>query len=260
MRGIFFRDSIMRRIALCAALLLLPLFASAETRVWKLADGVTFEAEFMALVAGKVALKNQKGKQIQISLKEFSEEDLKFIQLSMPPRLEISFSKKTNRRVYIPDLFYNNIEPTCFDYTFGARVRQTSSGSYNHELQVEFFAIGTEIHGDRYILLDRQAQGFTPTEENNRSVEFKGKIVSLTDFIIKKGNDNQGSLRQEHRGRKYSSYLVVVTDSRGKIIAHETPKKWLFENYENLKKIPVGKYFDKTCIRVGPTRPKTIYY
>lgn len=258
--GIFFRDLIMRRIVLCAVLLLLLPFASAETRVWKLADGRTFEAEFIALVARKVALKNKKGKQIQIPLKEFSGEDLKFIQLSMPPRLEISFSKKTNRRVYIPDLFLNNIEPTCFDYIFGVSVRQTSSGSYTHELQVEFFAIGTEIHGDRYILLDRQAQAFTPTKENSRSTEFKGKTVSLTDYIIKQGNDNRGTLRQEHRGRKYSSYLVVITDSRGKIVAHETPKKWLFENYENLKQVPVGKYFDKTCTRVGPTRPKTLFY
>jgi hypothetical protein len=121
-------------------------------------------------------------------------------------------------------------------------------------LQVEVFAIGAEVGGDKYILLDRQKHRFTPAKENQRSGKFSGETVVLTDYQV--GNDTWG---RQHRGQKYASYLVVVTDSRGKIIAHETPKKWLFENLKNLREIPVGRYFDKTCTRVGPTRPKRFY-
>ncbi len=87
------------------------------------------------------------------------------------------------------------------------------------------------------------------------SREVASNILIHREFLI--GHDTVG---REARGCKYSSYLVVVTDSRGDIIAHKTPKKWLFENYENLKEIPVGRYIDKTCTRVRPTRPKTLYY
>jgi len=53
-----------------------------------------------------------------------------------------------------------------------------------------------------------------------------------------------------------SSYLVTVTDEREKIIAYQTPNKWLFENLENLKNLPVGTYMDKTCTHPHPTQPK----
>jgi hypothetical protein len=197
----------------------------------------------------KALLRNANGKEIRLSLKQLSEEDRKLIQLEIPPVVEISFSKKTKQRRYTPDLFNNEL-PSTFYTTFSASVKQTSSGSYDHELKAEFFAIGSEIQGDNYILLDRQEHRFVLTNENERSTKFKGQVLQLTDYQIK----------QFRRGRKYVGYLVVITDSRDKIIAHETSKKWLFENLENLKQIPVGRYFDKTCTRVGPTRPKPFDY
>ena len=36
-------------------------------------------------------------------------------------------------------------------------------------------------------------------------------------------------LTERRRGQKYGGYLIVVTDSRGKIVDHETSHKWLFE-------------------------------
>ena len=224
-------------------------FAAAETRVWTMADGRTFEAEFVNLAVGKVLLKNERGKQIKLQLAQLSEEDRKFIQLETPPVLDLSFSKKTEQRRYTPDLF-NNPLPASFYHTFSAKVKQTSSGSYDHELKIEYFAIGAEVDGNNHVLLDRHEHRFVPTEENHRATEFKGEPVEVIDYQIK----------QFHRGRKYSSFLVVVTDSRGKVIAHKTPKKWLFENLENLKEVPLGKCFDKTCTRVGPSRPKPFFY
>ena len=231
-------------------LLLSAGFATAETRVWTMADGRTFEAEFVSLAVGKVLLRNAKGKEIKLSLKQLSEGDRKLIQLETPPAVDISFSRKSEQRMYTPDLF-NSALPSTFYTTFSASVKQTSSGSYDHELKAEFFAIGAEVHGDNYVLLDRHEHRFVLTNENQRSIKFKGKTVQVTDYVI----DDRF-----HRGRKYVGYLVVITDPRGKIIAHKTPKKWLFENLENLKEVPLGKCFDKTCTRVGPTRPKPFHY
>ncbi len=69
------------------------------------------------------------------------------------------------------------IPPNMIDYVFTAKIKQTSAGSYNHELKVEYFAIGEEVDGDNYILLDRQRDVFTPTHENKRSHAFSGNPV-----------------------------------------------------------------------------------
>ncbi len=224
--------------------------SGAESRVWTMEDGRTFEAEYVGCVVGKVLLKNKEGVQVKVPLKGFSEADQKYIQLENPPELDISFFKKSKQRWYIPDLGTSTPLPTSLYYTFGVKVKQTSSGSYNHELKIECFAIGAEIHGNKYVMLDHQEHTFVLTEENDRSSEFEGRTIEVIDYQI----------REFHRGRKYSSFLVVVTDARGKIIAHKTPKKLLFKNLENLRKVPPGKCFDKTCTRVGPTRPKTDKY
>jgi hypothetical protein len=57
------------------------------------------------------------------------------------------------------------------------------------------------------------------------------------------------------RGTKYGGYRIVITDERGKIIQHETSNDFLFEKYENLKKLLPNNYFNRDCIRVIPTRP-----
>ena len=222
-----------------------------EARTWTLADGRMFDAKFVTLIAGKVVLENTKRKMVKLSPEQFSAQDQEFIQLEMPPDLDISFSKQSTQRTY-PDTLSTDI-PRSFYYDFSATIKQTSPGSYDHELQVEVFTIGAEVgRGDRHILLDRHESPFLLTKENRRTVRVGGETVELIDYFA--GNARIG---KRHRGRKYASYLVVVTDERGKIIAYETPKKWLFENLENLREIPVGRYFDDTCTRVGPTRPKS---
>jgi len=207
----------------------------------------------VSLIGGKVVLKNAKGRMLKIPREQLSGEDLEFIQLEMPPDLDISFSKQSTQRVYPESL--GTRRPTMLRYVFSAKIKQMSTKSYDHELQAEIFVIGAEIGGDNYILLDRQQHAFTLNKENQRFGRLSsGKTVEVIDYLL--GNNTIG-LR--HRGMKYASYLVVITDSRGKIIAHETPKKWLFKNLENLREVPVGKCIDKTCNRIAPTPPKRYY-
>jgi len=226
----------------------------AEMRTWTALNGQVLDAGFVTVIGDKAVLKNEQGKMQKIPLAQFSEKDREFIELAEPPDFSITFSKQSSQRMVKKSPFNKKNVPTVFDYVFGAKLKQTSTDPYNHGLHVEFFAIGAEIDGNNHILLDYQKSSFTPTKENQRSFELRGETVELTDYLI--GSNRVG---WQHRGRKYSSYLVVVTDLRGKIIAHETPKKWLFENLENLRQVPVGKCIDKTCTRVGPSRPKRFY-
>jgi len=231
----------------------------SRMKTWTTEAGESIEAGLVTVIGDKAVLKDSRGKQRKILLARLSPEDREFIELAQPPKFNIDFSKQSSQRAVPPSgiIIFNAAweQPKLYDYVFSAKLKQTSAGEYNHELRVEFFAIGTERHGNNYILLDRQETTFTSTRENQRSLEFSGKPVLLVD-----SNFYRGSGYTERRGEKYSSYLVTVTDERGKIIDYATPNIWLFENLENLKKLPVGKRMDKTCTRTYPTPPKSFRY
>ncbi|MCF7849389.1 MAG: hypothetical protein K9M45_11110, partial [Kiritimatiellales bacterium] len=220
-----------------------------EVRTWTLAKGRALEASYVTMMGSQAVLETAKGKKQKVPFEQLSPEDLEYIELANPPSFSISFSKQTDRQVLEQSPFNNREPPKIMDYVFSAKLKQTSTSEYNHELNVEFFAMGEEIDGDNYILLDHQKSSFTPTKENKKTHMFSGEKVTLVEF----------DLTERLRGQKYGGYLVVATDARGKIIEHKTSHDWLFENIGNLRQIPVGKHFDKTCTRVGPPRPRATY-
>jgi len=219
-------------------------------RTWHMADGRTLEAEFVVGIGDKAVLKDARGKQRKIPLGKFAEEDLEFIELARPPVFKIDFSKKTSSWKNPMSPFNGQVPPTRFDYLFTAKLRQTSTGRYNHELTVKFFAIGQEHDGDKYILLDRQESSFVPAKEDNRAYAFSGKKISIytreLDGVV--------------RGTDYYGYLVLVTDERGVIVQHAESNKWLFGHLDSLEKLSVGNYMDKTCTRAFPTSPEPTRY
>lgn len=228
----------------------LAVCAGADVRTWTSTSGETFKGEFISVIGDKVVLRDANGQQRKIPLSRFSENDQVFIELERPPAFNIDFAKKSEQHIWPQrEKTYDAWElPGAIDYVFTAKLKQTSSGSYSHELQVEFFAIGEEIDGDNYILLSRQKSTFIPSEQQDQTFTFSGSKVRLYDYEF---------FQDGRRGQKYGGYLVVVTDSRGKIVAHKTPYNWLFENFDKLDGLPVGKHFNKACVRVHPPRPKS---
>jgi len=218
-------------------------------RTWTSMDGKTMKAKFVVVIGDKVVLETPAGKQRKLLLAQLSAEDREYIELAHPPVFNIDFSAKTEQIFTVAGTGSSGL---CYSRSYQAKVKlkQTSAGVYNHELCVEFFAVGAEIHGDRYVLLDRQKSFFTPNKENGRSNEFTGRSVEIQDF----------EMYGQRRGEKPYGYVITVTDSRGKIIRHKATSEWLYENLENLKGLPLGAYMDKTCTRVFPTGPKRTLY
>ena len=223
-------------------------------RAWTLADGRSFEAEFVNIIGDKAVFKLSNRKTSRLPLEDLSAEARLFIELSRPPKLDMDFTRNgqqvtfTERNPYAVDWWERPAEQHVY---FGLRVKQTSSGSYDHELHAEMFAVGIQrTNPDKqYLLLDRQSTSFILTKENGRSFEFKSdhKAV-LTNFII----------LNETRGEKYFGYLIVIRDERGEIIATSASNDWLLEGRENLEKLKVGNYFGKDCIRSYPARPRPV--
>ena len=224
-----------------------------EMRMWVLPGGRTMEAEFINTFGGKAVLKDARGKMHKIPVGRLSAADLEYTELARPPDFNIDFINLLGQVRYeggFYDIQYWGRPPEKIG-SFGVRLKQVSAGEYNHELQVELFVIGQERTGGRLIFLDYQKTTFTPGKESQRTYEFLSpRKVVLTNVTI------LGHVR----GEKYYSHVVVVTDARGEVVMLKTPKNGLRENLENLKKLSVGNYMDKTCTRTYPTRPKTEVY
>ena len=58
------------------------------------------------------------------------------------------------------------------------------------------------------------------------------------------------------KGVKYGGYIVTVKDERGLVVQYKTTHEFLFEQMDNLKNIPIGKHFNKNCMRVMPPKLK----
>ncbi|MEN8256024.1 MAG: hypothetical protein ABFR33_11210, partial [Verrucomicrobiota bacterium] len=224
---------------------------TAEMRTWTGLDGKTLEAGFTAVIGDKAVLKDARGRQRKIPVERLSAEDREFVELARPPKFNIDFAKQSEQQpVTVNPWMTQLVFPTFFDYIFTAKLKQVSAGTYNHELQVEFFVFGEEVDGNNYILFDRQEGSFTPAKENERSFRLSGNKVEVSAY------DNYYG---QMRGTKYGGYLVVVTDSHGKIIDHGTSHKWLPDILGQLRALPLGKHFDKTGTRVMPPRPRRNY-
>ena len=216
-------------------------------RTWIITDGKTLEAEYVVVIGDKVVLRTDKGKQIRIPYMQLCAEDRDFIDLARPPKFDMDFIK-TSSQIMPPKLatgsWYRDIR--TYAYEFGVRLKQRSAGTYNQELEVEYFAVGEEVDGDNYVLLERKKFVFNPA--NSQEHEFRSeKKVKVESKELVPG------IRM--RGNKYGGYLITVTDAHGKIIQHQTSNKFLYENLGNLKRLSVGRHFNRLCKHVGPPRP-----
>jgi hypothetical protein len=223
-----------------------PKVEESSIRLWKFKDGKDVEAELVTIMGNQVVLKNAKDKQVKVPLDTLSAEDLSYIWLSTPPTLDINFEKSSQVRQF-GDTVNGAAPPVRGNFmTFSTSIEQTSSRPYGFGLQAEFFAIGSEIGGNKRMLLDYQKSDFTLVKEKKFKHSFKGSKVELIDY----------TLNGERKGKKYDTFLVVVTDSRGKIIAYKTPSENLFQNLDNLRNLQVGWYFDNDGTRCLPTPPQ----
>ena len=224
-----------------------------EIRVWTLADGQTLEAKFVNIFAGKVVLESSKGKVLKISKDRLSAEDIGYAELANPPEFDINFRKKF-RQVDFSGGFYDIPgwwRPPEENGHYGVQLKQTSTGDYGHELQVEMFVVGKQWRRSKYILLDRQQTTFNPSEQEGRLFEFRSPrevVIALDEYYT------------DVHGEKYYGYLVTITDARGKTIVVESSHKWLPRKLENLKKLSVGNYMDDECIRAYPDKAKSTWW
>ncbi|MEN8254748.1 MAG: hypothetical protein ABFR33_04680 [Verrucomicrobiota bacterium] len=215
----------------------------SASRIWTLLDGRTMEAEFINIFGGKVVLKNAKGRTCKISKAELSAGDVEYAELASPPDFDINFLKNF-RHVDFSGGFYDKwARPPEGQGHYGFQIKQTGTGDYTHELQVEMFVVGRQWRRSKYRLLDRQATSFVPSEQEQRIFEFRSgrKVV---ERLVEYYNSTFGE--------KHYGYLVTVRDKRGKMVVMKSSHKWLPGILENLNELSAGNFFDETGMRTYP--------
>lgn len=223
-------------------------FAVPEARVWILKDGTRLEASLVYWNRGEVLLKPKRGKVIKVPDSNISEEDLSYIELETPPQFEFDFSKSTTRREY-PPVWNGRVNIDTFLYTCRARITARSSTPYRHPMTAEMFIIGQEVYGGKDVLFYHHEKKFTMEDLQDGELELISEPVKMTEFM-------QNNYMQ---GEKYEGFLITITDSRGKIIAHKgSSDRWL-PHIDNLRNVPWGITFDESCNACMPTRPKKWY-
>ena len=219
-------------------------------RTWTPKNGKPFEARYVMTLGGKVVLKSASGRQKKYPLDELSEADRTFIEFSDPPKFKINFSKQGQYVAPPPTSPYEGRQRPLriTDFIFKADLKPTVTKVYPHELTVEFFAIGEEVDGNNYVLLDYEKAGFVPSAENKGMFTLSSpRPVRIQSMAFRDASPMHGT--------KYGGYLVVVTDERGEIIQYKASHKWLLEIIEQLRQLPQGKHFNKQGERVFPPRP-----
>ena len=240
------------KIYLLLALALASSAVFAETRLWTLLDGRSFEGTFITIIGTDYALKSSKGKQIRISADAFSEKDRVFVELSRPPKLEVDFIRNLKSMTFNQGWYGEFPREPEQHGNFGFRVKQTSAGAYGHDLRAEYFVVARQLYRSdpKCFLLDRGEVTFQLTEERKRTFEFR------SDRQVRLQNWELGSIQY---GEVYYAYVIVITDERGEIVAIKASKSWLEKHLENLRQQKVGNFFDDTCVRCFPARPRALW-
>jgi len=211
-------------------------------RTWTFGDGKSLDAEFLLRMGTHIVLKTARGRQKKIPADRFSDEDLDYITLAVPPVLKLDLGKKSNQRRLKHD---KKGAVGIIKYVFSPKI-DFSDTKYNHELKVDYWVIGSEIGGSAFILLDKGTDSFVPSEHPEGRYSFSGKSLDLYDWVIE-------HIYQQRRGERYKGFLITVTDERGVMIAHRNSPTWLFKNLDKLKELELGSFLDDECNQVWPT-------
>jgi hypothetical protein len=225
--------------------------APSGMRTWMLNDGRTIRAEMSDAVSfdDNVPLIDAAGALLKVPYSRLSPADREFIDISRVPELDIDILKSLRQVQFSSKVatYSHLVRDPEIRASFGVRVKQVGSGSYDHQLTAEIFAIGRQIYADRYLLIARDSVSFKLTRDNDRRFEYmSSQVYPLRDIYI-------GDYAR--RGEKYYGYIILVTDELGRLVAHEESSEWLIENVDNLRKLKVGNYLDQECNRRYPIRP-----
>jgi len=216
-------------VFLAAVMILSISSAQAEYRVWTDNTGKTIEAELLKVVGNVAVLKKSDGEYLRVSMSSLSKKDLHYIELTQPPKVEISVSKVKENR----SLFSRFRGVGQEEVQVSVKIRKISPPPYSGKLSAILLVIGRNIRTDEYVVLDRIRTTFNFTPENSNTYEFSSPKVRLTH--------SESGIEY---GGEYEGYLVGVLGPDKRLIAAKGSRALFEEHAEELITLKRGVIFN----------------
>lgn len=217
----------------------------AEFRQWTDTKGKTIQAEFVSLDLDTVVLRRKDGSTFKIPLDALSGKDRKYVQLKVPPNVNIRVAANVERKIAGYTGNYENSYRIQYQVINPeVTVRKTSATPYEAPLFLSLVIIGRVQETGRYVVLDNESSSFTFTPENRNKYTFQGVSMDLQQI--------KGSLRM---GVEYNGYVAVVRDSKGEILQTKASRSLLAEHAGTLMKARSGTFLNKKMKPVKVRNP-----
>jgi len=202
----------MFKLNIFTTVLLLACSAYAEFRIWENTKGDVWEAEFVAMNAGRVVLRNQAGEKAEYSPDNLCKADQEYLEKRVPPRLSIDVSKTTDNT----GSGRNSEKVQCL-----ASIKQIDTRPYSGKLIAVLVTVGEDKRTGAVSIANKKEWEFSLPDNRGDEVEFKSDPVQ---FIKSSAN----------AGRLYGGYILVVWDRFGNAVAIESNRDSYLENATKL--------------------------
>lgn len=211
--------------------------AVAEFRIWRDQKGNSIEAELLTINATQVTIRDRNGKVLKFSTRKLCEEDQKYLKTAFPPKMEIEFKKKQDRR--------QNGYRAHVSTTGEITITKKEQRAYDKSLKVVFMIICESQRMNDYAILDRVEATFD--FKNSREFTLQGNRFSMYEDKY----DNSV-------GFKYEGYLAVLMDDQGKVLQVKSSRKDFEEKYALLLKFENKTRFSKDYRKSGEQNISTL--
>lgn len=239
----------MKTAGLCLFLSLFVGFSSqAQMRYWTDVDGNRFEAAYEKEMFDVFYFKTRTGKTVKLPFEKISQIDIDHLKNTLPPKMEIEFLKKGERKKRDPGVPANDVIEIV---TGRVTLKKTGALPYDGVLTAEAYLIAKEVNQnvEAYRLFGRKVEKFSFSAENENTHRFEFS-AEARKFEI--GGTDEGSVPW---GCEYHGYVVFVFDAKKNIVAFSSDLPWMKEETAiELRKYRINTFFDEQCKKIPVPR------
>lgn len=185
-------------------------FMSAKGRMWTDVNGTQFEGTFSKELYGDALVEDLTGKSHFIPIDKLSAADLKYIQSSVPPVMNIEVQEQIGE---LPRTVWSRQDDITKLYTFDVTVKKISKLPYNGRLTAEIFIIANERAKERKddcVLMAYKAVPFVFPPGERSSIHY-----TLPDVQFNAYNAAWITLSAAaKRGKTYAGYICEISDQK----------------------------------------------
>ncbi len=187
---------------------------SEPIRMWTDEGGERFEGTFVRELLGRIQVRDTKDQLRMIPVDKLAKADLKYLQDSIVPEMDIKVRKETDLK---PEMEWTISGDKTTLYTFKITLDKKSDMDCNTRLTAELYLIADEEDGDNYILIERAENKFVFPHGRDSQIEWVVENLPIRRYF-----SGWAVTSAKWRGGTYLGYIVTVLDSKGNVVASKT--------------------------------------